>query len=88
MDWSQIVSSIIGMLVILMIPIGWAVKFMLNIDKRTTILETKGKTDVKKLDNIDTKISNMVDDIHIIKVTIAKIETVLGARPDDSIHGR
>ena len=88
MDWSQVISSVVGVLVVLTIPIGWGIKFMLNVDKRTTILETKGKEEGKKLDTINSKTSDIVDDVHIIKVTIAKIETVLESKSDDSVAGR
>lgn len=84
LDWSQMISSIISVIIILLIPIGWGAKMLLSLDKRTTILETRSKTDVKKLDTIDRKISDVVDSIHIIQVAIAKIETVIASKLDDS----
>ena len=86
MDWSQIVTSFVGVLAILFVPIGWVVTTMYKMDKRTTILETKNEIESKKLDSIDAKISDVVDSVQIIKVVIAKIETILGSRADDSIN--
>jgi len=84
MDWAQIISSIIGMMLVLTPPVGWIVTMVFKLDRRTTVLETKGKTDGRKLDEISNKISDLVDNVQVIKVAIAKIETVLEARSDDS----
>ena len=88
MDWGQIVSSIGGMVIISTGPVGWVISMVLKLDKRTTILETKDKNDSKTLDSINKKISDVVDSVQIIKVAIAKIETLLGSRADDSLHGQ
>ena len=88
MDWAQIITSFVGVLAILFVPIGWVVTTMYKLDRRTTILETKNKIESRKLDSIDEKISDVVDSVQIIKVAIAKIETLLGSRADDSLHGR
>ena len=86
MDWAQIITSFVGVLAILFVPIGWVVTTMYKLDRRTTILETKNKIESRKLDSIDEKISDVVDSVQIIKVAIAKIETILGSRAEDSIN--
>ena len=88
MDWGQIVSSIGGMAIILAGPVGWGISMVLKLDRRTIILETKDKNDSETLGSINKKISDVVDSVQIIKVAIAKIETILGSRADDSLHGR
>jgi len=84
MDWIQVISSIVGILVVLTGPVGWIINTMLKLDRRTTILETIRKTEGKKLDTIDKKISDIVDTVQIIKIAIVKIETVLESRANDS----
>ena len=86
MDWSQTVSSIVGMILVLTAPVGWIIGIILKLDKRVIVLEIKSQLFSKTLDKIDKKVSNNSDDLQIIKVAIAKIETVLGPRPNDSIH--
>jgi hypothetical protein len=86
MDWTPIVSSIASVIVILLIPIGWGAKMLLSIERRTTILETKDKTDGRTLESINKKVSGIADSVQIINIAIAKIETVLKSRSDDSVQ--
>ncbi len=84
MDWAQIVSSIVAVIIIITAPVGWVINMVLKIDRRTTVLETKHKNDSKVLDSISKKVSDVADSVQVIKVAIAKIETVLEARAEDS----
>lgn len=84
MDWAQIISSIVGVLTILLVPVWWMVQMIIKLDRRSTILETKHENDTKKLDTISSQVSDVKDSIQIIKVAIVKIETVLESRSDDS----
>ena len=86
MDWSQTVSSIVGMVLVLTALVGWVIRIILKLEKRVTVLEIKSQLFSKTWDKIDKKVSNNSDDLQIIKVAIAKIETILDSRPNDSIH--
>lgn len=84
MDWTQIVITFVGMTGILGPAIWWVVRCVHALDGRITVLETRHETDSQKLDRISTKVTDIQDSIRVIRVAIAKIETLMGARSSDT----
>ena len=84
MDWTQIVSSVVAVSVLLIPSVGWLINTVNKLDRRCTVLETRDEPMEGRLDRITRKVSSVADDVQIIKISIAKIETTLQARADDN----
>ena len=83
-EWPSIILSVVGVIGILIAPVGWILSNIGKIGCRLTVLETKDEGNSQKLDRISKKVSDMADSVQIIKVAIAKIETTLKVKADES----